>query len=419
MASCAGLNLSPQEQLLVSKVAQAAHCTQQEAVQALVATNGDSNSAINHCALHLAKQFYLEVSLQQASGSGGWLQLDDFMTWHIAKATTQHLTITRHGFIYDIDLVNLWQKNQQSGKLRQLRRTVSPIPLTVTNASIAPSPPPNPLSASRGSGGLFGVSGGLFSSNRRRPQSTGSLFREGEGCGCHHRPELALDFSDVRDQDDPITKWWDSKAAPVASSKTSYQYAAVSVEKGGEEWNMVAGCCGNHQLLAVFRVQNSRLIKRFRSYGEQLRADVEEDGGHASRVHIQTVVHGTSTTENLNNIAHSGFDVIYSASEGSINAWGNGVYFGTSPAVSDLYMCNTPKELQMVGVPAEGRVAFLAALATADMSLGSKGEIKPSFIEGSKSGRRYDTFCNRLDSPTIVVATDNAQAYPAYMLCFG
>ena len=75
--------------------------------------------------------------------------------------------------------------------------------------------------------------------------------------------------------------------------------------------------------------------------------------------------------------------------------------------------------MQMAGVPAEGRVAFLAALVTADMSLGSKGKLKPPFIERSKSGRRYDTFCNRLDSPTILVATDNAQAYPAYILCFG
>ena len=130
------------------------------------------------------------------------------------------------------------------------------------------------------------------------------------------------------------------------------------------------------------------------------------------------VFHGCREAKNVNNIAHYGFDNMYSASDDSVNLYGHGVYFAQHLERSEPYCCPSPKELVQSGAPLGSRIAFVGVLTVGSCTVGRASELRPPRVPASKSGRRFDTFCNADDNPTIFVATDNDQTYPAYIICF-
>lgn len=234
--------------------------------------------------------------------------------------------------------------------------------------------------------------------------------------------EEKIDFSEVVDCSHPITQYWKPALMPTVCKRHSFHYASQTVERGSAEWGEVERCFNLqpncHTLMAAWRVQNLRLLRSWNAYYSQLKEDLATDH-QEEKLAYRMVYHGCSSPENLNSIAHGGFDVIYSSSETSVNAFGHGVYFGSTPEVSAPYCCEAPKELRYDGgAPQGSQVVFLSFLVTADVMRGERKVLKPPLIEGSKSGRRYDTLCNRLEKPSIYVATNNAQAYPAYILSF-
>ena len=340
------------------------------------------------------------------------------------------LVVTSGPHTYSIDLALLTQTNHRTGKVRTLRMSNVQIPRQLLDHA-APSPPvtkvglfgPSGFGPSGGSrnapAGLFGVTpvGGLASND------SDSMFEEAEQVPVTEE----MDFTEVKHCGHPITQYWDDRLKPTKSSITGFHYAAVVVHRlhpGSPEWAAIRAPMGDGpQLVAAFRVQNARLLKKWDSYMHQLKEDLtldSHDGKAKPRAHLVTLYHGCSSPENLNWIAHKGFDVIYSASSRSINAYGHGVYFGTSPEISHCYCCKAPKELRSAGAraPEGSKVAFLSLMIVGSATVGEKKMLKPPLVPGTKFGRHYDTMLNNYTEPTIMVATDNAQVYPAYIVCF-
>jgi hypothetical protein len=206
------------------------------------------------------------------------------------------------------------------------------------------------------------------------------------------------------------------------------------------------------ELRAAFRVQNSRLLGQFNDFRFELAEDLRVDGkgpagpadpanpagpadpanggseggkveddavedAPSSGVNFVPVFHGARCAESLNSICHNGFDVIYSTKENSVNAYGHGIYFATAPGTSIGYSCPTPKEIvSSDGTLAGTKAMLLAMLQTGEVTSGQSRQLKPPLVPGSRCARRYDTFAN--PGRTILVATDNRQAYPMYITCY-
>jgi len=452
-----------EKQLVDAVVKAAPHSSDAAAFRALQKHGGNLQKAIQSLA---RSQQGRSASAPAAFGSPtyyewrddhGWKRYDDHASWIIAKANGAKVQVNRGtGMNYDIDLAALTQTNRSTQKVRPIRQTTD-----VIRASLLSGPQP-PLHAggggglfggstipatSRGGGGLFGAApvfvatvggypfgappsrrrgggGGLFGGGRPEPEpSSDSLFGT-ESQQIMPGEEHQLDFSDVVQQECQITRWWDVSLPPVACTDTVFRYSVATIVRDSAEWEGVQAMLNQSmkvygdgpQLKALFRVQNKRLLKEWRAYHETLKEDMATDGS-TTGTEYRIVYHGCSRPENINSIAHSGFDVVYSSSESSINAFGSGVYFGSSPQVSETYCCPAPREMREAGAPQGSNVVFLSLLIKGDMCVGERKQCKPRFIRGSKVGRRFDTFCDKMNNPSIYVATHNSQAYPAYMLC--
>ena len=402
-----------------------------------------------------AKKWYElhHAGFQWQDNGGSWCDYNDDTTkWQLVQGTQSSVQVTIGMMLYVVDLEGLSQINLSTNKVRKLRRTASESLLLWVNVPAPPAAalgavvsyswngaqwiaPPNQPPARPAGGFLFGAGGpragggGLFGGGGRSLTPVGdSLFGPDE---CERQnPEASLQFQDEAALDldvpsNPFADWRSGMLQPVSTTLRTYNYAAVCVDKNSTEFSQLQAICGHHQLQAAFRIQNNKLRRRWEFFREELHEATQRDAENGSSdksigqeaPSMQVVFHGTRDPENLNHIADSGFDVIYSASENSINAYGHGVYFASEPTLAMSYGCSVPTELRAVGVASSAKVVFCALLCTSSLVKGKKGDLKPPVISQSKSGRRYDTFCNHTERPSILVATDNAQAYPAYMIC--
>lgn len=458
--------LNPQfahEKKLVDDVVNAApHCSEAAAFRALQKHGGDLHKAVRS----LARSLQGPPMYYEWRDDHGWKRYDDHASWLIAKAQAANPRVAKvvhvnrgGGMTYDIDLAALTQTNLSTSKVRPIRKTTDVIPAALLSGPQPPVPAGggglfggSTVPAAGGGGGLFGAApaggggypfggapphsawsavmsrrrggGGLFGGGRTEPEPSSDSLFGAESQEIMPGEEHQLDFSEVVQQECQITRWWDVSLPPVACTDTVFCYSAVKIGRDTAEWEGVQAMLNGNfkvygdgpQLKALFRVQNKRLLKQWRAYHDTLKEDMEADGS-TTGIDIVPVYHGCSKPENINSIAHSGFDVVYSSSESSINAFGSGVYFGSSPQVSETYCCTAPREMREAGAPHGSNVVFLSLLIKADMCVGERKQCKPRFIRGSKVGRRFDTFCDKMNNPSIYVATHNSQAYPAYMLC--
>jgi hypothetical protein len=227
-----------------------------------------------------------------------------------------------------------------------------------------------------------------------------------------------------------VTQTWDSELPCVTFGPTKFRYGARKLSGDCAESANVAAAFHKGfrgaRLVAAWRIQNKPLLRSFQNHARELREGLAADG-IADCVHYRIGFHGTRTAEAVHSICQDGYDLIYS-SEG-LNAYGYGVYHARDARMSDQYACDTPTELQQQPVAAAGgagvatgatrtQTMLLNILTVADVVQGRSRQLKPEINPASAHSRRFSTFTDTgaADSARIFVSTNNAQAYPAYIL---
>jgi hypothetical protein len=247
----------------------------------------------------------------------------------------------------------------------------------------------------------------------------------GSGGGKLNADQVVETYSDVLDLGDPITQTWSLELPLVMHNGSVFKYSAQKLSGTcAESINLrkeFSKTSKGATLTAAWRIQNKKLLQDFRAYHKLLREIIKLDAdssgfgpGFFPQPRLQLGYHGTRSAESIHSILQDGYDVIYSSN--GINAYGHGVYHAKNARTSHQYACKTPLEMQEKMHP-DSYSMLMNILVVGDVVKGEAQQIKPPINPNSKHGRRYDTFANDDNADaSIIVTTNNAQAYPAYLL---
>merc|ERR1712167_31785 len=177
------------------------------------------------------------------------------------------------------------------------------------------------------------------------------------------------------------------------------------VKEGTKEYRRVAEHFqdgGGGKVVSVQRVENlgkwEEFVLKSRNIGRSM-------GGNSG---VRAVYHGTKRPEGIRSIVAEGFrSTLSGTTTGSV--YGSGTYFGAGSHVSLSYSAHTSDR--------RNRQMFLCLLAVGRMTKGDSSMVIPPLIPGEQT-KRFDTLVNKVDSPTIFVAPEGHQAYPAYLITF-
>jgi hypothetical protein len=132
---------------------------------------------------------------------------------------------------------------------------------------------------------------------------------------------------------------------------------------------------------------------------------------------------GTPAVANTASILRTGFHEPQKGKGGGVLQFGRGCYFARDAALAARYSAQVDASLAELIAENPDRLVgtkcmILANMVVGDMAVGSHDRPQAPKIPGSACGRRYDTLTDKEGDPLILVSTDDAQCYPAYLLCF-
>lgn len=213
---------------------------------------------------------------------------------------------------------------------------------------------------------------------------------------------------------------WDDFLPPCKTSgdPSSYSLVLLDAHHDQEEFDdvlslFISSMKSKSTIKGIYRVQNAFTYLSFYSYRCNLAFRMEQDGLSRDAVQVKRVWHGCSSTEACINICQTGFDRFYSRS--GLNAFGCGTYFGATARVSHRYATEAVDSNCGTG---PCKLMFLAYLAVGSTFVGSSRIYPPPVNPTSRHGMLYDTAVNSMSDPSIHVAFNDAQAYPAYVVSY-
>eukprot|EP00960_Hanusia_phi_P034886 751344-Hanusia_phi.AAC.6 len=202
----------------------------------------------------------------------------------------------------------------------------------------------------------------------------------------------AKDYSGFVQSDD-MTHHWEPNLPLLQYRSRTTSFALSKVYKDTAEWKVVSErfLKGLEQtfLVRIMRVQNKDLHMKTRTYVEMLQQRLRADA----------------------------------SGQNGVNQYGKGCYFATSCDLAARFAATVDEDLARALAVHPARLVgcksiFLATLFVGDVTVGDHMEGSAPVIPESRTKRRYDTFADKLDNPTILVSTSDAQSYPSYVILF-
>ena len=235
---------------------------------------------------------------------------------------------------------------------------------------------------------------------------------------------------------DSDTKHWAENVKPVSvggrGAPDGKVCAMCKVYKDSAEWQEVlevfSQTLPREALVRCMRIQHKQLLHSYRMFRSDLERRVADDVA-ASRsvgsggVHVRRVFHGASTPRNTMGIVDDGFRQPHAGKGSGVFQYGRGCYFARDAALAARYSSQVDMPLAHLVADNPDRLVgthciFLANMIVGDMAVGRHDSPQAPKIPDSACQRRFDTLTDKEDDPMILVSTDDAQCYPAYLLFF-
>ncbi|XP_078579858.1 protein mono-ADP-ribosyltransferase PARP14-like [Branchiostoma floridae x Branchiostoma japonicum] len=158
-------------------------------------------------------------------------------------------------------------------------------------------------------------------------------------------------------------------------------------------------------VLKIKRIQNVTLWHQYIVRKKKMELDNAKSSQPVERI----LYHGTPN-DPIPSINHTGFNRSYSGRNVGA-ALGNGVYFAVTASLSGADQYSRPD-------PNGNRYMYMARVLSGDMCEGQRKIIVPPAKDPSKKHITYDSVCDNLATPQIIVIFSDTQAYPEYLITF-
>ena len=183
----------------------------------------------------------------------------------------------------------------------------------------------------------------------------------------------------------------DSRLIRVAISQTSKEFLNVTsfVQQKG----------GNFRILKIERIQNQFLYYAYQNKLKEMKTIYQND----KDLNIQQLFHGTKS-DIVDKICDENFDWrLHGSSTGQM--YGRGVYFATSPQTSYGYARDSGQGQ---------RFMFIARVVVGSLTTGNPSIVRPPL--NPLTNALYDSTCDDVSNPDIIVKYDKQEYYPEYLL---
>uniref|UniRef100_C3Y6H4 Poly [ADP-ribose] polymerase n=1 Tax=Branchiostoma floridae TaxID=7739 RepID=C3Y6H4_BRAFL len=158
-------------------------------------------------------------------------------------------------------------------------------------------------------------------------------------------------------------------------------------------------------VLKIQRIQNVPLWHQYMVRKKKMELDNAKSPQPVERI----LYHGTPVHP-IPSINNTGFNRSYSGRNVAA-MYGNGVYFAVTASLSGADQYSRPD-------PNGHRHIYMARVLSGDMCEGQRKIIVPPAKDPNKPHITYDSVCDNLATPQIIVIFSDTQAYPEYLITF-